>query len=248
MFTLEYSMWFDYNLPGMEALKVPIPLGGTSNHFKLDRLIELGGWDPFNVTEDADLGVRASGRGYVVATIDSTTYEEANCRYGNWIRQRSRWIKGYMQTFLVHMRNPVRLIRTIGPKAFLGFVLFIGGTPFVFLVNPLLWLLLFWWVFTRSTLMEPIFPAWLIVISFLNLLLGNFLAIYSCVLAVFRRGNYGLTLYALLNPAYWWMHAIASYKGLWQLIVKPFYWEKTTHGLSTVQASVPGRMGSPHHG
>jgi hypothetical protein len=244
MFTLEYSGWFDYNLPGMEALRVPIPLGGTSNHFKIERLRHLGAWDPFNVTEDADLGLRASARGYTVATIDSTTYEEANCAYGNWIRQRSRWIKGYMQTFLVHTRNPVRLIRTIGLRGFLGFVLFIGGTPFVFLFNPILWILLLVWIVTRAQGIAEIFPPWLFYLSFANLALGNLMAIYTCVLAVFRRGNYSLGICSLLNPLYWIMHSIASYKGLWQLIVRPFYWEKTTHGLSSTQAVLPGGMNS----
>lgn len=246
MFTLEYSMWFDYNLPGMEILRVPIPLGGTSNHFKTAQLKELGGWDPFNVTEDADLGVRASARGLTVATVDSTTYEEANCRVGNWIRQRSRWIKGYMQTFLVHTRHPVRLIRTIGLKAFLGFVLFIGGTPFIFLMNLLLWAVLAFWLITRTDLLEPLFPQWLLVLAFLNLMFGNFMAIYSCVLAVFRRRNYGLTVFGLLNPFYWLLHGVASYKALWQLIVKPFYWEKTVHGLSQMSGTLhaaPRRAG-----
>jgi len=246
MFTLEYSTWFDYNLPGMEAMKVPIPLGGTSNHFKFDRLIELGGWDPFNVTEDADLGVRASGLGYTIATIDSTTYEEANMAYGNWIRQRSRWVKGYMQTVLVHTRNPLELIRTIGVKAFLGFLLFIGGTPFIFLVNPILWGVLIFWIVTRSAVMDQIFPPWLLFLSFINLLLGNFLAIYSAVLAVFRRGNYALSVFALLSPFYWILHSIAAYKGLWQLVVNPFYWEKTVHGLSNVKAELPAAAASSH--
>jgi cellulose synthase/poly-beta-1,6-N-acetylglucosamine synthase-like glycosyltransferase len=119
MFTLEYTYWFDYMLPGLLSLNVPIPLGGTSNHFKFDKLIELGGWDPFNVTEDADLGVRVFEKGYKVGVVNSTTFEEANNEPFNWIRQRSRWIKGYMQTTLVHMRNPAQLIRRIG---FCGFL------------------------------------------------------------------------------------------------------------------------------
>src|ERR1700744_3286122 len=138
MFTLEYSYWFDYMLPGLDTLDIPIPLGGTSNHFKLDQLVELGAWDPFNVTEDADLGVRAYAKGHKIAIVNSTTYEEANNEPINWIRQRSRWIKGYMQTYLVHMRNPVKLIRKIGWRGFLGFTFFIGATPVTFLVSPML--------------------------------------------------------------------------------------------------------------
>lgn len=117
-FTTEYSMWFDLFLPGLDASGVPIPLGGTSNHFPTARLREAGAWDPYNVTEDADLGIRLFRRGWKTAVIDSTTYEEANSETYNWIRQRSRWVKGYIQTFLVHMRHPVQLWRALGAKAF----------------------------------------------------------------------------------------------------------------------------------
>ena len=112
MFTLDYALWFDQMLPGLERLGMPIPLGGTSNHFRIDVLRELHAWDPFNVTEDADLGIRLGQKGYRVGIVDSTTFEEASCRAGQWMRQRSRWMKGYMQTLLVHTRRPLHLIRT----------------------------------------------------------------------------------------------------------------------------------------
>ena len=113
MFTLDYSLWFDLMLPGLERLNIPIPLGGTSNHFKIEVLRELHAWDPFNVTEDADLGIRLYEKGYRVAIVDSTTYEEASCHVRNWVRQRSRWLKGYMQTLLVHTRRPLQLMRAL---------------------------------------------------------------------------------------------------------------------------------------
>ncbi|WP_258935358.1 glycosyltransferase [Nesterenkonia pannonica] len=129
MFTLEYNYWFYYMLPGLDAAGLPIPLGGTSNHFRTSALRELGGWDPHNVTEDADLGIRASALGYRVGVISSTTMEEANTSVPNFIRQRSRWIKGYMQTVLVHARRPAALMKEVGPVAFFSFLLLIGGTP-----------------------------------------------------------------------------------------------------------------------
>ena len=141
MFTLDYALWFDQVLPGLERLNMPIPLGGTSNHFRIDVLRELHAWDPFNVTEDADLGIRIGQKGYRVGVVDSTTFEEASCHAGNWIRQRSRWIKGYMQTLLVHTRRPLHLIRSAGPLGFLGFVFFIGGTVLSGLLNPIFWVL-----------------------------------------------------------------------------------------------------------
>jgi hypothetical protein len=234
MFTLEYSYWFDYMLPGLDRLKMPIPLGGTSNHFKKDILEELAGWDPFNVTEDADLGIRAYAKGYKVAVLNSTTYEEANKAIKNWIRQRSRWIKGYMQTYLVHMRHPIELIKKIGFKGFLGFQLFVGGTPFVFLANPILWFVFTTWLITKAEIIKLFFPDWVMYVSTFNLLFGNAIVIYMNMMSVFRRKYYNLLPYALLNPFYWILHSIAAYKALWQLIQNPFYWEKTEHGLSEI--------------
>jgi cellulose synthase/poly-beta-1,6-N-acetylglucosamine synthase-like glycosyltransferase len=234
MFTLEYSYWFDYMLPGLDTLDIPIPLGGTSNHFKMANLIELGAWDPFNVTEDADLGLRAYSKGYKVAIINSTTYEEANNDFFNWIRQRSRWIKGYMQTYLVHMRNPVKLWKKVGWKGFLGFNFFIGATPVTFLVYPILLSVFIVYVAFDLEGIRQLFPDWVLFMSIFNLMVGNILMIYVNMMAVFKRRYYELILFAMANPIYWLMHSASAYKGLWQLVTNPFYWEKTNHGLSKV--------------
>ncbi len=111
MFALDYAQWFDMLLPGLDRFGVPMPLGGTSNHFRTQVLRDIGGWDAFNVTEDADIGIRLAQLGYCVSMIPSTTYEEAPASLGPWLRQRSRWLKGHMQTWLVHMRDPVGLWR-----------------------------------------------------------------------------------------------------------------------------------------
>lgn len=232
MFTLEYSYWFDYLLPGLYNLKLPIPLGGTSNHFHVEKLREIGAWDPFNTTEDADLGVRAFARNYKVGVINSTTYEEANARVKNWIKQRSRWIKGYMQTWLVHARNSRRLYKSVGLRGFIAFHLLIGGTPFTFLVNPIMWFIFIFWLLTQTKAIDVFFPPAVLYLSLFNLLFGNFLGIYLNMLAVFRRKYYELLPYALLNPIYWMLHSIASYKALYELFTKPFYWQKTQHGIT----------------
>jgi glycosyltransferase XagB len=236
MFTAEYSFWFDYMLPGLDALKLPIPLGGTSNHFRTDPLRQLGGWDPFNVTEDADLGIRASALGYTVGVINSTTFEEANKRFGSWIRQRSRWIKGYMQTTLVHARNPWKLMKVCGVRQSLGFLLLIGGTPVSFLFVLPLWVLFIASLVIPRHIFDELYPGWALWIGLFNLLVGNSLMIYVSMMGAFLRQRYELVIWSLLNPVYWLMHSIASYKALWQLITRPHYWEKTTHGVSTVAA------------
>ena len=232
MFTLEYSSWFDYTLAGLDRLRLPIPLGGTSNHFRTDMLRDLGGWDPYNVTEDADLGIRASARGHRVAVVNSTTYEEANMAVGNWIRQRSRWIKGYMQTVLVHTRHPWRLLRSVGVRQTAGFALLVGGTPLMFLATPWLYAL-FVAELVRPGILLPVLPPWLVTVSLGNLLLGNGVIVYLSLLAGFKRRTYELVPFALLSPLYWLLHSVAAYKGAWQLLTRPFYWEKTDHGLSS---------------
>ncbi|HLX39555.1 MAG TPA: glycosyltransferase, partial [Ktedonobacteraceae bacterium] len=141
-FTAEYSLWFDLILPGLQKAKLAIPLGGTSNHFPVQTLRALGGWDAFNVTEDCDLGLRLSWFRLKTVIVDSTTYEEANSRVKNWIRQRSRWIKGYMQTYLVHMREPMHYIRNGRLRELFSLQVLIGGKTAILLINPLMWLLL----------------------------------------------------------------------------------------------------------
>jgi glycosyltransferase XagB len=232
MFTLEYSTWFDLLLPGLEAMKIPIPLGGTSNHFRTDILRELLAWDPYNMTEDADLGVRMTQRGLTCQVVNATTYEEANTRVGNWVRQRSRWIKGYMQTYLVHMRRPVELYRSLGTIGFWGFQFFIGGTVFCVLMNPVLWLLFCGWALGLVGGLDLYFPPWVVSFSLFNLLFGNAAMVYFFMMGAYKRGYYRLLLYAFTAPLYWALMSIAAYKGLWQLIHNPFYWEKTQHGIS----------------
>ena len=232
MFTLDYSLWFDQVLPGLERLNVPIPLGGTSNHFKIEVLRELRGWDPFNVTEDADLGIRLTQKGYRVGVVDSTTFEEAPCHVGNWIRQRSRWMKGYMQTFLVHTRRPLHLLRTTGPLGFVGFVFFVGGTVLSALFNPIFWVMYWFWLVALAQGLDPVFPELLLFLSLFNLLAGNGAFMYLNMLAPMRRGWLHLIPYSFTISGYWLLISIAAYKGLWQLLHNPFYWEKTQHGLS----------------
>jgi cellulose synthase/poly-beta-1,6-N-acetylglucosamine synthase-like glycosyltransferase len=232
MFTLDYALWFDLVLPGLERLNVPIPLGGSSNHFKIDVLRELHAWDPFNVTEDADLGIRLTQKGYRVGVVDSTTFEEASCRTGQWMGQRTRWIKGYMQTFLVHTRRPLHMLRTIGLTGFLGFVFFIGGTVLTGILNPIFWVLYLTWLVTISVSDDPLFPQILLFLSLFNLLAGNGAFIFLSMVAPIRRGWLGLIPCSLTVIGYWALISIAAYRALWQLLRRPFHWEKTQHGLS----------------
>jgi len=230
-FTAEYSHWFDLLMPGLDAADAPIPLGGTSNHFITEKLIELGAWDPFNVTEDADLGIRLHKAGYKTGMVDSTTFEEANSDLYNWIRQRSRWVKGYIQTWLVHMRHPVRLHRQIGWRSFWSFQFIIAGTFLSFLLNPFYWTMTTLWLMTQFHVIQQIFPFYVYYPAAIALFIGNFGFTYINVAGCMRRGHAGLVKYALLSPIYWALMSVGAWKGLIQLVYRPHYWEKTVHGL-----------------
>lgn len=234
MFTLEYSQWFDFLLPGLDALKVPIPLGGTSNHFRLSALRDVGAWDPYNVTEDADLGVRLAQEGFLVGVINSTTFEEANGVLPSWIRQRSRWIKGYMQTWLVHMRHPIQLWRSLGPVGFLGFQFFVGGPPFTMLLNPIMWAISVLVFALGRNEYGWLFPEPFGSMALFNLFVGNSLLVYFGVVAALKRRYFELVAVGLMTPFYWVLHSIAAYKAFGQLIRNPHFWEKTEHGTSKV--------------
>ncbi|HPH96019.1 MAG TPA: glycosyltransferase family 2 protein [Anaerolineaceae bacterium] len=244
-FTIEYSMWFDLFLPGLNSSKSPIPLGGTSNHFKRSALLEIGAWDPYNVTEDADLGIRLYKRGYKTAIVDSTTYEEANSKLGNWIRQRSRWIKGYIQTWLVHMRHPIRLWKEIGWKAFWGYQFVVGGNFISALLNPIYWVFTTVWFIFQWQFIQQIFPSAVFYFGALCLFFGNFAFTYINVAGAMRRNYYGMVKYALLSPFYWALASLAAWKGFLQLFRNPHYWEKTIHGLSSKTPVVENNEATP---
>ena len=246
LFTIEYSHWFDFMLPALDLLRVPIPLGGTSNHFRTAELRRVGAWDPYNVTEDADLGIRFAQEGMTVGVLSSTTFEEANGIPKSWIKQRSRWIKGYMQTWLVHMRRPIDLWRTIGTRGFLSFHVFIGGVPLVTLLNPILWAMTILSLALPKSSLAWLFPGEIARIAEFNFVVGNFFLVYFGIIASLKRKYYNLVLFGFLQPFYWLMHSIAAYMALWQLITKPHYWEKTTHGTSAHTEEVLAGLAGGH--
>lgn len=230
-FAAEYMMWFRWLLPGLVRRGAAIPLGGTSNHFRRRALLELGGWDPWNVTEDADLGIRLHRRGLRTALLDSVTFEEANCDFVNWVKQRSRWYKGYLVTCLVHLRSPRLLRAQIGTGPLLGMVLFVGGTPLLAAANLLFWLLTLSW-FAGLSQVGALFPPVLFYPALVCAVVGNTTLAYLHLLAAHESGEPRAVTAALAVPVYWAMMSVAACKALIQLATAPAFWEKTVHGLA----------------
>jgi cellulose synthase/poly-beta-1,6-N-acetylglucosamine synthase-like glycosyltransferase len=235
-FTAEYSAWFDLILPGLQRWGMPIPLGGTSNHFPVEILREVGAWDAFNVTEDCDLGLRLAEYGLKTAILDSTTYEEANSQGKNWLHQRSRWIKGYMQTYLVHMRTPLEYLRRGRLRQFLALQFVVGGKTAILLVNPVMWMLVIIYFLLNgnaslTNAYHIVYSTPILYMGSLCLIFGNFVYTYIHLVGCFKRGQFHLVKWALFTPIYWLMGSVAAYIALYQLIFMPHYWAKTLHGL-----------------
>jgi len=231
LFTAEYAGLFDVFLPSLAAWQLPLPLGGSSNHFRTDLLRRIGAWDPYNVTEDADLGMRLARHGYHATIINSTTYEESPARLRPWLRQRTSWMKGWLQTWLVHMRAPRRLMRELGPAGFIVFQLLVGGSVLAALVHPLFLSALLWEIARESGHSHGTvtLSTWLHGAT----LLSGYLA--SAVLALIglaRRRLLGCGWTLLLMPIYWLLLSLAAWRALDQLLRDPYRWEKTEHGLA----------------
>lgn len=230
-FTLEYSALFDAILPALARLGLPVPLGGTSNHFPREVLDATLGWDPYNVTEDADLGIRIARMRRHTAVLASTTWEEAPETFGAWLRQRTRWLKGWIQTYLVHMREPRRLLRELGLRRFLGLQALMGGLILSAVVHPWFYVmaalaLAHGHLLAPSPSMAEQVMWW---IACINLAVGYATAIAVGALAVVRRGRARLALHALAMPLYWLLISLAAYRALYQLAAAPHLWEKTDH-------------------
>lgn len=231
-FAVEYHMWFSQFLDGLAGAGAPIPLGGTSNHIKTDVLLQIGAWDPYNVTEDADLGIRLYRCGFRVGLVNSVTYEEANNDAINWVKQRSRWYKGYLQTWLLHMRRPRRLLREMGVGSFVRFNAFVGGTPALALINPICWLLVGMWFAIRPSFIQEIMWPPVYYLGLFTWIFGNLTLYYLTLLSAYDLRIRRVFLAVLLLPLYWVLMSLAAWKAAVQLVVNPAYWEKTTHGLT----------------
>lgn len=237
-FAAEYAMYFHLVLPGLSSLALPTPLGGTSNFFRTAWLRELGGWDPYNVTEDLDLGICVARAQQQVVTINSQTHEVATWLLARWLRQRTRWVKGYIQTYFVHMRHPLQLWRDLGPAGFFGFQLLVGGTPLVLLLNPIFWLLTLMYVLTGSTFITSLYPGALYWLGLTSLVAGNFIFMWLFMAACVHQGLYRNVKWMFLAPLYWLLMSLAAFRAAYQFFSRPHYWEKTNHaGFSWPLAS-----------
>jgi cellulose synthase/poly-beta-1,6-N-acetylglucosamine synthase-like glycosyltransferase len=291
----EYVTHFQWVLVGLARLGLIPPLGGTSNHFSHEALEAVsqangrwefaagdgdlvtmrGPWDPYNVTEDADLAFRLAMAGYQIGMLGSTTYEEAPDLAKVAKNQRSRWLQGFAQTGLVHTRHPVQLIRSVGPLRYLAFVLFMLGTPVSLLLNPLMWGASIFYVFSRldaltavSTFIDGLFPTPVFYAGAFVAVAGNAVLFSQKLITPLRRQQqselasagsrlplanylyqqeYGLTFRLLFTPLWWAFTSVSAYRALRKLLIRTqrSSWDKTPHGHELAKEAELTRYDKP---
>jgi len=231
LFSSEFSYYYDLFLPGLQKLNIPIPLSGHSVFFRTSAIKMVGAWDPYNVAEDCDIGIRLQRVGVKIGILDSISCEEATSTIPAWIRQRTRWMKGFIQTSVVHLRHPLAFKRELGGgMRFLGFILIVPGTVVINLFNFCYWVMLIAWFIFQPNTIQKFFPGFILYLSFFAFLIGNFIFTYLSLLGAHKRHRYGIVKYTLLTPIYWLFLSIATIRALLQIIFKPHHWEKTSHG------------------
>lgn len=233
LFNEEFSFHFDMMLPGLKKMGYPVPLAGHSVHFRKDALKEIGAWDPYNMTEDADLGIRLARFGHRIEILNSFSLEEATTSMNAWIKQRTRWIKGFIQTTVVHMRHPLRFKNELGLGwgGLLAFIITVPASVVINIMNLFFWGLLIAWYATHSQLVNSLFPGPIYYTSLFTFVVGNFLFIYLNMVSSYRRERFNIVKYGLLSPLYWLLLAYASVRAAVEFVVNPYYWGKTTHGV-----------------
>ncbi len=229
MFAVEYAALFELVNPGLSALDLPVALGGTTNHFRAAVLRRVGGWDAWNVTEDADLGIRLARLGARVGALDSLTVEEAPNEFINWFRQRTRWQKGWMQTMIVHTREPLRYFRELGLKKGVAGLTLVMGTVMTCLFGPAFFAAAIWRGFEEMAA-ETAISRLADVFTYILMLMGFQVVALPALVAMRKRGlrDYGRAL--ALMPVYYALVSAATWVALYELIVRPFHWHKTAHG------------------
>ncbi|HKQ95456.1 MAG TPA: glycosyltransferase [Aestuariivirgaceae bacterium] len=234
-FAIEYAALFDLLLPALGRNRLPLMLGGTSNHFRAEVLRKIGAWDPFNVTEDADLGLRLARLGFEVDVIDSATDEEPNGRLPSWFRQRARWIKGWMQTAIVHLASPARLYSELGPERFFVVLALFASMVVSSFVHPLFLALTLWSIFRGTVLTggPAIGTSLLVGLGLAVFTLGYGVSLLAGLMGIRARGLKGFAGSLLTMPAYWLLISAAAFLALWQFFRNRFHWNKTEHGHMT---------------
>ncbi len=220
-FAIEYAVQFEVILPLLARLGLPFPLGGTSNHFRMSALRAVGGWDAWNVTEDADLGFRLAAEGYDLGVLHLPTLESAPDSLADWLPQRARWVKGYMQTFGVQTRTP--------PHWRTGVMLAFGLTLGLAILAAMVHGPLLAWSLVSMAAHVAVGDGWLSTADVALLAAGWLCAMTAAGVGMRRAGGELGLLDLLAMPLYWPLLSLAAAHALWQLVRRPHHWDKTRH-------------------
>ena len=239
----EFAFFYDFFLPGLVNMNIPLPISGHSTFFRRKVIDDVKGWDPYNVAEDCDIGIRLYRHGFKSGMmLDSFSWEQSTTTVPRWVRQRTRWVQGFIQTSLVHLRYPLLLKQTLGSWwNFLWFLILVPGNVILNLLNIVHWLLLILWLATHSPYIQQLYPIETLYAGTISFIIGNYLFMLLQMVGLYSRKHYGSVKNSLFAFIYWILLAIATVRATLRYIFRPYYWEKTQHfSTSTPAPSSPG--------
>lgn len=241
MYTAEFAFFYNFFLPGLATVKSPTPISGHSVYFRREQLIKVGGWDAYNLAEDCDVGIRMFRNGYKNATVlDSASWEQSTTKLGDWIKQRTRWMQGFVQTSMVNLRFPALLWKDLGSfRNVLMFVFHVPGGVFLNGLNLIQWMMLIFWVVTNDPIIQTIFTDVLLYLSVLSFFLANLMFTYFNLLGLYYRKYYAFVGLAMLSPLYWVLLSYATLRAIVRFFRQESTWDKTNHPVMQITSAMP---------
>ncbi len=241
MYTAEFAFFYNFFLPGLATVKSPTPISGHSVYFRREQLIKVGGWDAYNLAEDCDIGIRMFRNGYKNASVlDSASWEQSTTTLGDWIKQRTRWMQGFVQTSMVNLRFPALLWKDLGGlRNVLMFMFHVPGGVFLNGLNLVQWMMLAFWYATNDPIIQTIFTDILLYLSVLSFFLANLMFTYFNLLGLYHRKYYSFVGLALFSPIYWLFLSYATLRSILRFFRQESTWDKTNHPVMSISSAKP---------
>lgn len=235
LYTGEFCYFYHYYLPGLVASNFPLPISGHSTYFRREVIEKVGAWDAYNVAEDCDIGIRIYRKGFGSGRmLDTHTWEQSTTTIPTWVRQRTRWIQGFIQTSIVQLRYPLLLKRELKTwRNFVVFLILVPGNVILNILNIFQWMMFALWHTTHAPFLQVAYSGFTLYLATICFVVGNFFFTFYSMYALYKRKHYSTVPWAMLMFAYWIMLGIATIRATIHLFLHPYKWDKTAHFISS---------------
>lgn len=234
LYTAEFSYFYQFFFPGLVASKFPLPISGHSTFFRREVITRVGAWDGYNLAEDCDIGIRIFRKGFGSGMmLESHTWEQSTTTVSTWVRQRTRWVQGFIQTSIVQLRYPLLLKKELKSwRNFFAFLILVPGNVVLVILNMLQWAMFLFWNLTSAPFLQVAYNGAVLYVAMTSFVLGNFLFVFFAIYSLYARKHYAIAPWGLLTFAYWFLHGFATIRAAIRFFFYPSKWDKTSHSVA----------------